>query len=194
MTSELEQTRLFADSLNKSFRFLEHITSLPAVLVLAFVSVLFPLLLFPMYGPGNMELLDLHFSYNSELAYRYLEEIGEKGRNTYLSFALSCDLIFPVFYSLTLSMALLLIVRRLPQTNCIFRYICLFPSFIVVADWFENLNLACVIHAFPKRLDSIAGFASFFTSLKWLLIILTVIMLSVLLVYSIAIGSRGTSR
>jgi LPS O-antigen subunit length determinant protein (WzzB/FepE family) len=48
---------------------------------------------------------------------------------------------------------------------------------IVISDWCENLSLAAVIHAFPDQLDVISTAASFFTSIKWIFLILVVMTL-----------------
>jgi len=139
--------------------------------------MLFPLVLFPLHGIGDIKLLDLYFSYTPGQAYDYLAALGVEGRSAYVRMTLTSDLAFPVIYSLTLSIALMLILRKLYQSTSPFRYLCLFPFLITIIDWCENLSLAFVTRAFPMRTDAIINSASFFTSLKWSLVVLTVLLL-----------------
>ena len=147
------------------------------LVVLTLVSVLFPVVLFPLHGIGDIKLLDLYFSYNADQVYNHLAALGAEGRSSYARMALTSDLAFPVSYSLTLSIALMLVLRKLFPSVSRFRYLCLFPFLIVIIDWCENLSLAFVTRAFPVRTDAIISSASFFTSLKWSLVVLTVLLL-----------------
>jgi hypothetical protein len=91
------------------------------------------------------------------------------------------DMVFPVVYAAALSVLLVLVLCRYlsPARG----YLCLFPFLIVIADWGENLFLAAVLAAYPESLDGVIRIASLFTSLKWVLVALTLlVLLSVLLV------------
>jgi len=147
------------------------------------VSDLFPLVLFPMYGLGDIVLLDLHFSYTPDMVDAYLSALGTEGRSAYITMALTSDLVFPVCYSLTLSIALVVMLRKLHITAGKLRYLSLFPFLIVISDWVENLSLAVITRAFPQRLDALVKFASFSTSLKWVLVISAFMLLLGLLSY-----------
>ncbi len=156
---------------------IERISSTPLLVVLTILSILFPVLIFPLHGIGEIRLLDLHFSYNPDQVYEHLSILGAKGRSAYSRMALTSDLLFPVSYSLALSIALMLVLRKLCRPVNRFRYLCLFPFLIVIVDWCENLSLAFVTHTFPDRVDTIINFASVSSSLKWTLVILTTLML-----------------
>ena len=155
--------------------FIERTASIPVLALLVLLSILFPAVLFPAHGIGDIKPLDLHFSYSPDQAYEYLAALGAKGRDAYTRMLLTSDLAFPVVYSLALSVALMLVLRKpLPPANM---YLCLFPYMIVIADWFENLSLVMVARKFPERADATVSYASSFTSLKWTLIVLTVLIL-----------------
>lgn len=145
--------------------------------MLTFLSILFPVVIFPFHDIGEITLLDLHFSYNPDQVYEHLSMLGTKGRSAYARMALTSDLLFPVSYSLALSVALMLVLRKLILPESRFRYLCLFPFLIVIVDWCENLSLAFVTRTFPERANTIISFASVFTSLKWTLVVLTTLML-----------------
>lgn len=177
--------------LQQSTRFIERISSIPVLVALTLLSALFPAALFPAYGIGDIKLLDLHFSYSSAQVYEHLATLGEDGRHAYIRMALSADLAFPVIYSLALSIALIMILQRLFPPTSRFRYLSLFPFLIVIIDWCENLSLAFVTSAFPEPVDWIVNFASFFTSLKWTLVVLTVLMLLTAITIQTVNGNRS---
>ena len=170
--------------LQQASRFIEHIASVPALALLVLLSVLFPVALFPVHGIGDIKPLDLHFSYSPDLLYEHLVALGAKGRDAYTRMLLTSDLVFPVIYSMALSIALMLFLRKLlPRANT---YLCLLPFMIVIADWLENLSLVLNIHEFPERADVLASYASAFTSLKWVLIVLTVLILLTFVAFGVA--------
>ena len=175
--------------LQQPARFVERMASVPVLVVLMLLSVLFPAVLFPVHGIGDIKPLDLYFSYSPGQVYEHLAALGAEGRSAYTCMALTSELAFPVIYAMALSMALMLVLRKLlPPAN---RYLCLFPFLIVIADWSENLSLAMVTRAFPERADAIVRSASCFTSLKWVLIALTVLMLLTAVTFWIARYIRG---
>jgi len=144
---------------------------------LVLLSTLFPAVLFPAAGIGDDTPLDLYLCYSPDQAYEYLGGLGAKGRAAYAKMELTTDLLFPVVYSLALTVALVIGARRILSSDSRLQYLRFFPLLIVIADWSENLSLAVVIHAFPDRLDAIATAASLFTSLKWTFLILVVMTL-----------------
>lgn len=176
--------------LQRATRFVEQIASVPVLVVLILLSILFPTVLFPLHEIGDLRPLDLHAIYSPNQAYEYLAALGAEGRRAYTLWALTSDLAFPVVYSMTLSIALMLALRKaLPATS---RYLGMLPFLIVIADWFENLSLVMVARAFPERTDTLVIFASFATSMKWTLILVTILILVAAVVYSAASGIRNT--
>ena len=169
--------------------FIERTASIPVLALLVLLSILFPAVLFPAHGIGDIKPLDLYFSYSPDQVYEYLAALGAKGRGAYTRMLLTSDLAFPVVYSMALSVALMLVLRKpLPLANM---YLCLFPFMIVIADWFENLSIVMVTRKFPERADTIASYASSFTSLKWTLIVLTVLILLTSAAFWITRNIRG---
>ena len=133
-------------------RFIERAASIPVLVLLAVLSTLFPVVLFPA-----------------------LAALAAKGRDDYACMLLTSDMAFPVVYLMALSVALMIILRKLfPPASA---YLCLFPFMIVIADWSENLSLVMVTRRFPEHADVIVRYASSFTSLKWTLVVLTVLIL-----------------
>ena len=171
---------------------IERIATVRMLLILTLISILFPAVLFPAAGIGTDRPLDLYFSYSPDQVYDYLDGLGEKGRSAYAKMELTTDLLFPVVYSLALTVALVMAARRVLPADSRLQYLRFFPFLIVIADWFENLGLAAVIHAYPDQRDTIVIAASLFTSLKWVFLTLTVMML--LVVGTLTVAMRFRSR
>ena len=156
---------------------IDRIANVRVLVVLTLLSAVFPAVLFPAAGIGNDRPLDLYFSYSPDQAYEYLSGLGAKSRSAYARMELTTDLLFPVVYSLALTVALVMAARRVLPADSRLRYLSLFPFLIVIADWCENLSLVTVIHAYPEQRDTIVTAASLFTSIKWNFLIIVVITL-----------------
>ena len=164
--------------LQKLAEMIDRIATVRVLVILTLLSVLFPVVLFPAAGIGDDKPLDLYFSYSPDQAYEYLGGLRAKGRSAYARMELTTDLLFPVVYSLALTVVLVMAARRvLPPQDSRLQFLCFFPLLIVVADWCENLSLVVVIHAYPDRVDAIVTAASLFTSFKWTFLVLVVITL-----------------
>jgi hypothetical protein len=150
------------------------------LVLLMLLAALFPAVLFPAAGIGEGRPLDLYFSYSPDQVYRYLGELGAKGRMAYARMELTWDLLFPVVYSLALMVALVIAAHSILPAASRLQYLRFFPALAVFADWGENLSLARVIHAYPDQPDALVTTASLFTSLKWVSLALAVIALVVL--------------
>ena len=147
------------------------------LVLLVLLAALFPAVLFPAAGIGEGRPPDLYFSYSPDQVYRYLDELGAKGRMAYARMELTTDLLFPVVYSLALTVALVIAARSIRLATSWLQLLRFFPMLIVIADWGENLSLARVIHAYPDQPDALVAMASLFTSLKWISLALAVIAL-----------------
>ena len=158
-------------------KIIDRIATVRVLVILTLLSALFPAVLFPATGIGDGKPLDLYLSYSPDQAYEYLSGLGAKGRMAYARMELTTDLLFPVVYSLALTVALVIAARRVLPPDSRLQYLRFFPLLIVIADWGENLSLVVVIRGFPDQLDAIATAASLFTSLKWTFLILAVMTL-----------------
>ena len=175
----------------RTVRFIESIASIYTLLLLILASIIFPVYLFPLHGIGDIRLLDLYFSYKPDQVYTYLAALGEEGRCAYIYMALTSDLAFPVVYSLAFSVVLILLLKKMSLAASRFRYLCLFPFLIMIFDWFENLSLAFVTREFPQSFNRLINVASFFTSMKWILVLMTTLMLLTLVVLWAVTRIRG---
>ena len=162
-------------------QFVDRHAGVPVLLVLLFLSALFPVLVFPAHGIGDMVPLDLYFSYTPEQVHEHLSALGAQGRRAYAGMLLISDMVFPLVYAGALSVALVLVLcRKLAPGH---RRLCLFPFLVVIADWCENLCLATAVRAYPDSVDTVVRIASISTSLKWALLAVTLLMLLAAAVY-----------
>jgi hypothetical protein len=98
------------------------------------------------------------------------------------------DRVFPLVYASALSMLLMLVLcRRLSTAS---RYLCVAPHLVIVDGWGENLSPATASGAYPDALDGLIRIVSVFTSLKWTLLALTLL----LLFAAIPVRLAGPSR
>ena len=118
----------------------------------------------------NTKLLDSRFSYSVDTVEQSFANYGELGRNIYIKFQL-LDLIYPIFYSLLLASLLF----RLFTKSKFNPY--LFAIFAGIFDYIENLFIFLMNISFPDISKILIYSGSFFTSLKWSFIIISVIII-----------------
>lgn len=133
------------------------------------VSLLFPLVIFPLAGFSDTRPLDLYFCYSTEQAYQILSEMPTDIRHAYARIESSSDLLFPVAYSLTLSIAFIMLLRRCTKDRR-WQRLAVLPLFIIPVDWLENHSITSLLAAYPEQLATVVETASLYTSIKWVLI------------------------
>ncbi|MGJ8694606.1 MAG: hypothetical protein ACSHW0_19285 [Thalassotalea sp.] len=102
------------------------------------------------------------FSYASEL----LSTLGADGRNLYLSIQLPLDFIYPGLFSVTYSLMLVWLCRKLFNKNSKIYYLALVPFFTGIFDYVENIYIIKMINSFPDLQVTTVKIASMFTVLK----------------------------
>ena len=92
------------------------------------------------------------------------------------------DLIFPLAYGMTLTLALTGVITRLfPEGHFMEKAISI-PILGMIFDYLENITIASLIASYPNISPLTVGVASIFTQLKWSFIILALVMLVILAV------------
>ncbi len=145
------------------------------ILLLAGITLLFPIVVFPLFGSpsaaadSEVESLDLRFSYSPDEAYEILSSYGEAGRRLSVRSHLTADVLYPLLYGLTYSLALSYLARRLFGPEHPIGRLNLLPIAAMLADLAENTGIVVLSLRFPERLESLARLTSLLTSVKWLL-------------------------
>ncbi len=129
---------------------------------------------------GGLRILDMRFSYGPEEANRLFEALGTEGRRAYLMLHLMPDMLFPISYSLAFAFtAAWFMVRLLPLDHPL-QWLSLTPLISGGADILENLTLVVANSSYPSRIDWLTGLASVLTRIKWGLMPIGVVLLSVM--------------
>jgi hypothetical protein len=132
------------------------------------------------------------FGYSHEEAIRILENIGEKGRSTYLIHQLPVDLLYPALFATTYALMLFWVFGKfVKKGSWLFRLVYL-PVFAGILDYCENAGIFIMLLSYPDLLPGIVLIASICTVLKSLF---TTLFYLVLLTGFVAwMLSRITSR
>lgn len=164
----------------KSFKnaitnFLEKYATWKSILVLLVLNIVFPAVVFPLFqgDPANVPL-DLQFSYSPEKAYQLLAQFSAEDLKMYRILELTGDIAYPIIYGLFFAF----IIFKLSK-NTVFAIV---PLLSILADIIENSGIAIMITSLPKELYTVASITSIFTSLKWILIISSLLLIVVLFV------------
>jgi hypothetical protein len=168
----MENKKGFTHSLTN---FIARYSTWKSILVLLVLNIVFPAVVFPFFqgNPANIPL-DLQFSYSPEKAYELLAQFSSEDLKLYRIMELTADIIYPIIYGVFFS----LILFKLSK-NIIFASI---PLLAILADIIENTGIVILISSLPNQLSAIASITSIFTSLKWILIISSILLILVLMV------------
>ncbi len=157
-------TRMTEDLLKKYAR--------PEILVLLLAIVLIVnFLLFPIMMPAGegVKPLDIMFAYSPAEAYEMIAAYGEEARQSYIRGLLLIDFAYPVVYTLLLGFGIYMLWHS-PRLS-------LQPLLIMAADYLENAGILIMLSAWPERITELAFATSIFTTLKWSLVALSVILI-----------------
>ncbi len=152
-------------------RFLEKYSGLKSLIILFAMIMVFNLLLFPLFMPadGDTKPLDIMFAYSPEDAYEMIKGIEDEGRQNYLKGLLLVDYIYPVIYSLFLGFSIFLLYKN--------TLLSISPLLILLSDYLENTGIIIMLSLYPSEIRSIAMTTSFFTSLKWTLVLIVILVI-----------------
>ena len=115
----------------------------------------------------NTALFDLSPSgYSYQHAMSLLEELGNEGRQIYLSLQLPLDFVYPGLFAISYTLLLIwLFSKSLKNKSRIF-YLALIPALGGLFDYLENIYIFRMINSFPDLSPRLVQVASTFTLLK----------------------------
>ena len=143
---------------------------------------------------GGLRILDMRLSYGPEEANRLFEALGTEGRRAYLMLHLMPDMLFPISYALAFACtSAWFLVRLLPLDHPL-QWLSLTPLISGVADIFENLSLAVANSSYPSRVDWLIHIASALTKIKFGLMPIGVVLLSVMVLLWFTRGRPRTQH
>lgn len=133
---------------------------------------------------GLKESVDTSWFYNAKELYRIAESYGTIGRQFYIYQRWTFDLIWPlVYFSFIFSLSALLYKSiGLSKIN---RWILSFIWIGITFDFLENSMVTLVMYRYPSITWIVADFAGIATSLKWIFIGLSFLVLLLLILIKI---------
>lgn len=133
---------------------------------------------------GGAPILDIRLGYTFAEVEQLFTVLGEQGRQSYTTLQV-LDLIFPLAYGMTLTLALTGVITRLfPEGHTMEKAVSL-PILGMIFDYLENITIATLIASYPNLSPLAVSIASIFTQLKWSFIILACVLLVLLAVLAL---------
>ncbi len=124
--------------------------------------------------------LDLLFSYPPELVFQKSDALGESGRRSLVWNSMVFDTIYPILYTALFVVSLKILIDRISMRRLWQIMVMLPPLFAFGFDLSENASIIAVIRAYPAEPILVAKSASLFTSLKWISVAVTFVLLTIL--------------
>lgn len=133
---------------------------------------------------GLKESVDTSWFYNAKELYRIAESYGTIGRQFYIYQRWTFDLIWPLVYFSFIFSSSALLYKSIGLSK-INRWILSFIWIGIVFDFLENTMVTLVMYRYPSLTWIIADFAGTATSLKWIFIGLSFLVLILLIVLKV---------
>ena len=155
---------------------LRRVSSGWVALVALVVFVLFLALVLPRQAAqaegaaGGAGSPDTSFWYTPADLYRQAEAYGPEGRQAYIRARWTFDLVWPVVYTAFLVTAISWVYRRTFAPHSRWQWANLAPVLGVSLDYMENMAASLVMARYPAPTPVVAGLAPVFTSLKWVFV------------------------
>ena len=181
---------------NREMKLLDHVKKLATLRIFLLFLVLTIVVAIVMMGyinpqimalSGGLPILDSRLGYTFAEVEYHVTILGEQGRQLYTTLQV-LDLIFPLGYGMSMTLALTgLIMRLFPEGHPMEKAASI-PILGMLFDYLENITIAALIASYPNLSPLAVSAASIFTQLKWSCIILALILLVILAI--LAIGKK----
>lgn len=119
---------------------------------------------------GNVQSPDTSFYYSKAELYQMAEAYGQEGRYYYLDSRIFFDILWPLIYTFFLINAISWIFNKTILEESKLRLLNLAPLAAILLDYLENITNMIVMFRFPQQTDILASLAGVFTSLKWVFV------------------------
>lgn len=124
---------------------------------------------------GSDRSPDTSFSYTAEDLYQMAEEYGAAGRQAYIRARWTFDLIFPLVYTVFLTVGISWFSQRIIGWHEAWKLANLFPLLGGIFDLLENTATSLAMSLYPTKVQIVLLSASLFTPVKWILVSLSFI-------------------
>lgn len=146
------------------------------IAVLFLCIILLNVVIFPLFiSPGEPKLIDARFQYNSYDLSNYLTQLTPAQQTCSILLHLTADILYPVIYTLLLSILLYFTGGKYKKA------LITLPLFIFIFDILENSGIVILLTkalALKPPVRILLILAPVFTTIKWILVIITVLILA----------------
>jgi ABC-type sugar transport system permease subunit len=116
----------------------------------------------------EVQVLDLCLTgYSPAEVNTYLSEYSPEARSFAATFNAIADTVYPLVYTITISVLLAWVYKSRIQSNRLFGYLLLLPPLMMVLDFLENYHIIAMLRKFPAIPDDIVKAGSMLTVGKW---------------------------
>ena len=116
---------------------------------------------------NGMKILDMMpTGYDAAYVNTLLNTLGEKGRNAYLYNQIPFDMVFPLFFGISLCLIFAYILKRLGKLEGSLFYICYLPLISALFDYGENIGIITLLNSYPNQINLMAQITNVFSVLK----------------------------
>ena len=119
---------------------------------------------------GSITSPDTTFYYTRDQLYQIAEDFGLEGRLYYLDSRITFDIVWPLVYTFFLINSISWILNKTILEESKLRLLNLAPLAGILLDFLENISNMVVMFRYPLRTDILASLAGVFTSLKWVFV------------------------
>ncbi|MBW6471782.1 MAG: hypothetical protein K0B14_01555 [Anaerolineaceae bacterium] len=119
---------------------------------------------------GSAPSPDTSFYYTKAKLYQMAEAYGQEGRLYYLDSRISFDIVWPLVYTLFLINVISWILNKTILEESKLRLLNLAPLAGILLDYLENITNMIIMFRFPQQTDILASLAGVITSLKWVFV------------------------
>ncbi len=140
-------------------------------LFLLLLMIVFNVAIMPnLAGDEQAIPIDLQFAYTPERAYELINSYSAETRHSYMIGEMTMDVIYPIAYTLFLSLTFVLLFPNRTK-------LALMPYLIFIADMLENTGIITMLYNYPTELHTVAVITSVFSTIKWSIALMATIIL-----------------
>ncbi len=119
---------------------------------------------------GSAPSPDTSFYYSKAELYQMAESYGQEGRYYYVDSRITFDILWPLVYTFFLINAISWIFDKTILEGSKLRLLNLVPLVGILLDFLENISNMVVMFRYPLQTDILASLAGIITSLKWVFV------------------------
>ena len=153
------------------------------VIFVVFVTTILPNEAAAGLANGLTESIDTSFSYTPTRLYEIISSYTYEVRMLYIYQRFTFDLIWPLVYGAFIILTSWYLIEK---TNLKYKKLRLIPILAVGFDFLENILVSLLMYLYPYQSYFLAIIASSFTTLKWLTLSLSFIMIMILFINNLS--------